>query len=74
MDVTERTLPPVRAAGPVRPAGLRGARRYAAGQARAAPGTIRGDHALEGQENTVHGPDTPRSAARENKIFYPYLV
>ena len=43
----------------------------AAGPARAAPGTIRGDHALEGQENTVHGPDRPGSAARENN---PYLV
>jgi nucleoside-diphosphate kinase len=69
--VTERTLLPIGQAGP---AGLAGARRYAAGPARVAPGTIRGDHALEGLENTAHRPDTPSSATRENKIFFPYLV
>lgn len=41
---------------------------------RAAPGTIRGDHALEVQENIVHGSDSPDSAAREIKIFFPDLV
>jgi nucleoside-diphosphate kinase len=41
---------------------------------RAAPGTIRGDHALEVQENIVHGSDSPDSAEREIKIFFPDLV
>jgi nucleoside-diphosphate kinase len=40
----------------------------------AAPGTIRGDHALEVKENVVHGSDSPESAAREIKIFFPELV
>jgi nucleoside-diphosphate kinase len=40
----------------------------------AAPGTIRGDHALEVQENIVHGSDSPDSAEREIKIFFPDLV
>ena len=40
----------------------------------AAPGTIRGDHALEVRENVVHGSDSPESAAREIKIFFPELV
>ncbi|MFI6483024.1 nucleoside-diphosphate kinase [Nonomuraea sp. NPDC050663] len=34
-------------------------------------GTIRGDHALEIGENVVHGSDSPDSAAREIKIFFP---
>jgi len=38
---------------------------------KAAPGTIRGDHALEIGENVVHGSDSPESAAREIKIFFP---
>ena len=38
------------------------------------PGTIRGDHALEVQENIVHGSDSPDSAEREIKIFFPDLV
>jgi len=41
---------------------------------RATPGTIRGDHALEVQENIVHGSDSPDSADREIKIFFPDLV
>jgi nucleoside-diphosphate kinase len=41
---------------------------------RAAPGTIRGDHALEVQQNIVHGSDSPDSAEREIKIFFPDLV
>lgn len=40
---------------------------------KAAPGTIRGDHALEVQENVVHGSDSPESAEREIKIFFPDL-
>jgi nucleoside-diphosphate kinase len=41
---------------------------------KAAPGTIRGDHALEIGENIVHGSDSPESAEREIKIFFPELV
>jgi nucleoside-diphosphate kinase len=41
---------------------------------KAAPGTIRGDHALEVQDNIVHGSDSPDSAEREIKIFFPDLV
>ena len=39
----------------------------------AAPGTIRGDLALETQENLVHGSDGPESAAREIDLFFPNL-
>ena len=39
----------------------------------AAPGTIRGDLALELTENLVHGSDGPESAAREISIFFPAL-
>ena len=39
-----------------------------------APGTIRGDFALEVSENIVHGSDSPESAEREIKIFFPELV
>ena len=39
----------------------------------AAPGTIRGDLALETSENLVHGSDSPESAAREIGIFFPSL-
>ncbi len=38
-----------------------------------APGTIRGDLALETQENLVHGSDGPESAEREIAIFFPNL-
>jgi nucleoside-diphosphate kinase len=40
----------------------------------ASPGTIRGDHALEIGENVVHGSDSPESAQREIKIFFPELA
>jgi len=40
---------------------------------KSAPGTIRGDNALEVQENIVHGSDSPDSAAREIKLFFPDL-
>jgi nucleoside-diphosphate kinase len=39
----------------------------------AAPGTIRGDLAIELTENLVHGSDGPESAAREIAIFFPDL-
>lgn len=39
----------------------------------AAPGTIRGDAALEVQQNIVHGSDSPESAAREIALFFPQL-
>ena len=41
--------------------------------ANADPGTIRGDLALETQENLVHGSDGPESAAREIALFFPGL-
>ena len=40
---------------------------------KAAPGTIRGDFALEVQNNIVHGSDSPESAAREIALFFPGL-
>ena len=39
----------------------------------AAPGTIRGDLALETGENLVHGSDSPESAEREIALFFPGL-
>jgi len=39
----------------------------------AAPGTIRGDLAIELTENLVHGSDSPESAAREIALFFPAL-
>ena len=39
----------------------------------AAPGTIRGDLALETGENLVHGSDGPESATREIALFFPNL-
>jgi len=39
----------------------------------AAPGSIRGDYALEVQTNMVHGSDSNESAERETKIFFPEL-
>ena len=41
-----------------------------------APGTIRGDYALEIGENIVHGSDSPGSGAREIAIYFsePDLV
>lgn len=41
---------------------------------KAVPGTIRGDYALEVQENIVHGSDSPESAEREIKLFFPELA
>jgi nucleoside-diphosphate kinase len=38
-----------------------------------APGSIRGDFALELGENLVHGSDSPESAAREIALFFPDL-
>ena len=38
-----------------------------------APGSIRGDFGLEVQTNLVHGSDSPESAEREAKIFFPEL-
>jgi nucleoside-diphosphate kinase len=40
---------------------------------KAPPGTIRGDFALEVQNNIVHGSDSPESAEREVKLFFPDL-
>jgi nucleoside-diphosphate kinase len=39
----------------------------------AAPGTIRGDLAIEMTENLVHGSDSPESAQREIDLFFPGL-
>src|SRR5829696_1096627 len=40
---------------------------------KAAPGSIRGDYALETQSNLVHGSDSAESAAREIKLWFPEL-
>ncbi len=40
---------------------------------KSAPGSLRGDYALEIGQNLVHGSDSPESAAREVKIFFPDL-
>jgi nucleoside-diphosphate kinase len=40
----------------------------------AAPGTIRGDLAIETTENLVHGSDGPESAQREIALFFPALA
>jgi nucleoside-diphosphate kinase len=39
----------------------------------AAPGSIRGDFAIETGRNLVHGSDSPESAAREAALFFPEL-
>jgi nucleoside-diphosphate kinase len=39
----------------------------------AAPGSIRGDFALEVQTNLVHGSDSAESAKREVALFFPEL-
>jgi nucleoside-diphosphate kinase len=36
----------------------------------AAPGTIRGDFALDTEKNIVHGSDGPESAAREILLYF----
>ena len=40
----------------------------------AAPGTVRGDLAIERTENLVHGSDGPESAAREIALFFPTIA
>ncbi len=40
----------------------------------AAPGTIRGDLAIETGENLIHGSDAPESAEREIALFFPDLA
>jgi nucleoside-diphosphate kinase len=40
---------------------------------KAAPGSIRGDYALEVQFNLVHGSDSAESAGREIKLWFPEL-
>jgi nucleoside-diphosphate kinase len=40
----------------------------------AAPGSIRGDYALEVGQNMVHGSDANESAEREAKLFFPDLA
>lgn len=40
----------------------------------AAPGTIRGDLAIEMTENLIHGSDSPESAEREIGLFFPSLA
>ena len=39
----------------------------------AAPGSIRGDYALEVGQNMVHGSDSPESGVRELALFFPDL-
>jgi len=41
---------------------------------KAAPGTIRGDLSLSNRENLVHGSDSPESAEREIKLWFPDLA
>lgn len=41
---------------------------------KAAPGTIRGDFAVEITRNIVHGSDKPETAAREIGLFFPELT
>ncbi|MCW4355248.1 nucleoside-diphosphate kinase [Hoyosella sp. YIM 151337] len=41
---------------------------------KAAPGSVRGDFALEVQENIVHGSDSPESAEREIALWFPALT
>jgi nucleoside-diphosphate kinase len=40
----------------------------------AAPGSIRGDYALETGRNMVHGSDSPESAVRELALFFGELA
>ena len=40
----------------------------------AAPGTVRGDLAIEMAENLIHGSDSADSARREIGIFFPHLA
>jgi nucleoside-diphosphate kinase len=38
---------------------------------KAAPGTVRGDLSISNRENLVHASDSPGSATREIKLFFP---
>ncbi|AOS62438.1 nucleoside-diphosphate kinase [Actinoalloteichus hymeniacidonis] len=40
---------------------------------KATPGSVRGDLALETGSNLVHGSDSPESASREIKLWFPNL-
>lgn len=40
---------------------------------KAAPGSVRGDFALQTQSNLVHGSDSAESAEREIKLWFPDL-
>jgi nucleoside-diphosphate kinase len=40
---------------------------------KSAPGSLRGDYALEIGQNLVHGSDSPESGKREIGIFFPGL-
>ena len=57
------------------PSAVTGTRRLmgATNPVEATPGSIRGDYALEIGQNLVHGSDSPASATREIKIFFPRL-
>lgn len=68
--------------GPVVAAVVRGPRAIAAFRQlaggtdpveKATPGTLRGDFGLEVQFNLVHGSDSPESAEREIKLWFPDL-
>ncbi|MFC4603209.1 nucleoside-diphosphate kinase [Rhodococcus kronopolitis] len=41
---------------------------------KAVPGTVRGDLALDGQQNLVHGSDSVESAEREIALWFPHLA
>jgi nucleoside-diphosphate kinase len=41
---------------------------------KAGTGSIRGDYALEVQNNIVHGSDSPESAKREITLFFPSIA
>ena len=40
----------------------------------AAPGTIRGDLAIDMGENLIHGSDSPESAEQEISLWFPGLA
>jgi nucleoside-diphosphate kinase len=52
---------------------IRGARQVigATNPLEAAPGSIRGDFAIEVGKNLVHGSDSPESGEREAALFFP---
>lgn len=41
---------------------------------KALPGTVRGDYSLSNRENLTHGSDSPESAEREIKLWFPDLT